>query len=80
MGDEIMFFYQGYIYYLEAVRAKQVYKIAGRQGLSKLKLPEPVLVKVNTECFLQPYFYPYKLFIKLKSEPYYYYYYLIFYR
>ncbi|KAK6636696.1 hypothetical protein RUM43_010358 [Polyplax serrata] len=45
MGDEVMFFYQGYTYYLDAVRAKQVYKMAGRQGL-KLKLSEPTLVKV----------------------------------
>lgn len=46
MGDQIMFFQQGYKYYLEAVKTKDVYKVAGRQGISKLKLPEPVLVKV----------------------------------
>lgn len=46
MGDEVMFFQQGYKYYLEAVKLKKVYKINGRQGLGKLKIPEPIFCKV----------------------------------
>lgn len=47
MGDEVMFFQVGYKNYIEAVKTKQAYKLNGRQGQMKIRLPEPIYVKVS---------------------------------
>ncbi|CAH0389929.1 unnamed protein product [Bemisia tabaci] len=48
MGDELVFFKQGYLLYLEAVKVKNVYPVNDRMAnpWGKLQMKEPELVKV----------------------------------